>query len=251
MNDLSHSILSIELSVQLKRDIEKLDTARVAWVDSLRPTEADGKIRVMCYLGFATFARRNISPPEIINDFQTMLLSLPILHYKASTTKNSDECQAFKHAGVLAGQRLLEKLDHLLSSLYNRKVSTTVPISDVAKAHFILLYGTLLVVYYATDPGSSQSFNILDSETGSYQPSTLWNAMREHLYSMLAHHLVFLASRLDFALPGLERAISLQASKLPDIAPPFFVIPDTNQDYRAAAKETTMIQDISISLYRR
>ncbi|KFX86104.1 hypothetical protein O988_09766, partial [Pseudogymnoascus sp. VKM F-3808] len=247
-NNLSHHLHSIELCYRSKWDITNIDKKRLlSWIDHLSPADAEWQIYTMCELGTIPFLRDTI-PPEILKDFQTMLLSLPNSHYIVSTTtKNSDEYQAFNQAGVLAGQRLLERLDHLLSSLYNGKVSTTVPVANVATAHFILLCGTLLAVYYATDPGSSQSFNILDAETGSYRPSTLWNAMREHLYSMLAHHLVFLGSRLDLALSSLKRPISLQAPKLPVKAPPFFAVFSTNKDYRAAAKETTKILDISIS----
>ncbi|KFY36832.1 hypothetical protein V495_07579 [Pseudogymnoascus sp. VKM F-4514 (FW-929)] len=236
-DDLYHPLNLVRFSTQLKWIMGSLDAGRVSWQDNLIPTEVDDQIYMVFYRGFTKVFRDNI-PPEITRDFQTMLLSFAILPCQASTTGNLEFNRAIKQAGIRASQRLLERLDHLLSSLYNGKVSTTVPITVVAEAHFILLYGTLLAIYYATDPGSSQSFNILDSETGSYRPSTLWNAMREHLYSMLAHHLVFLGSRLDLAFSSLERPISLQASKLPVKAPPLFVTFNMTQSKRAAQKTT-------------
>ncbi|KFX85830.1 hypothetical protein V490_09386 [Pseudogymnoascus sp. VKM F-3557] len=241
-DNLSHPLHLIQFGSQLKWIMGDLDATSAISQDNLTPPNVDRQIHDMFFQGFVPRAK-DIIPPEIIKDFHTMVLSFAILSSHTSTTEDSELKRAIRQAGIRTGQRLLERLDQLLSSLHNGKVSTTVPIADVAKAHFILLYGTLLAVYYARDPGSSQSFNILDSETGSYRPSTLWNAMREHLYSMLAHHLVFLVSRLDLALPSFERPMSLQDSKLPEISPPFFVIFGTNQD-KAAANETTKTQDI-------
>jgi len=153
-----------------------------------------------------------------------MLLSLTIAHCEAHRAGNSQPRQNLEGVGVVAGRRVLRHLDQLQNSGGRGSTpgcsSTQTP--EIAKANVLILLGTIMAVYYTTGPDSSREFDILDSETASYRPSTVWNAMKEHVCSMLTHHLLFVAAPLGFTVPlNVERMLIRRCIRLWDKTPKF------------------------------
>jgi len=127
---------------------------------------------------------------------------------------------------VLAGRRVLRHLDQLQNSGGNAPGHSSTQTSETAKANVLILLGTIMAIYYTTGPDGSREFDILDPETASYRPSTVWNAMKEHVCSMLTHHLLFVAAPLGFTVPlNVERMLIRRCIRLWDKTPKFNWVP--------------------------
>jgi len=189
VGDLSHLLGSVSLDFLVEWDMDELFAGVVSWMQAESPAQVS-QVGVLCSPECAKLLRGSI-PAEIVEDFWTMILSLSIVHCLARQAEHADLLQNLEHMGVLAGRRVLVYLDQLQSSGNITGFDNNVQATDIAKANVLILLGTTIGIYYTTDADCSREFHILDSETGSYRPSTLWNAMKEHLCLMLTHHLLF------------------------------------------------------------
>jgi hypothetical protein len=219
VRDVSYLLDSVNLKFQGERNIDNLFTGMMSWLETQSPVGIS-QVGILCSQDCAKLIKDSL-PPEIITDFRAMLLALSIIHCQASQTGESDIYETLEGIGVAAGHRLLMHLDQVLSP----RTSTpdpNIPTAETIKANVLIVLGTIMGIYYTTDPNNSREFHILDSETGSYRPSTLWNAMKEHLCLMLTHHLLFLATRLGVTVPlALERTLIHRSFRLWDKAPGF------------------------------
>lgn len=164
MRDVSYLLDSVNLKFQGERNIDNLFTGMMSWLETQSPVGIS-QVGILCSQDCAKLIKDSL-PPEIITDFRAMLLALSIIHCQASQTGESDIYETLEGIGVAAGHRLLMHLDQVLSPRTSTPDSNNIPTAETIKANVLIVLGTIMGIYYTTDPNNSREFHILDSETG-------------------------------------------------------------------------------------
>jgi len=220
VEDLSRFSDSVSFNFLVEWDMDKIFIDMMSWLHSQSPNEVS-QVGILCFPGCAELFNCSI-PSEIVKDFQIMLLSLTTAHCQVFGAGNSQSLQNLEYVGVFAGRRVFRYFDRLQSSRGNMPDRNGIQTFAIAKANVFILLGTIMAIYYTTDPGYSRGFDILNPETASYRPSTVWNAMKEHVCSMLTHHLLFVATRFGFTIfVNTERMFIRRCIQLWDKTPKF------------------------------
>jgi hypothetical protein len=143
---------------------------------------------------------------QLTLDFRRLMYSASLAYVRSSSPHYEDSMNVAElhHISYLAGYDLVNALDLLFSP------------QSLAKSHlqriralFLLSFGTLLAIHYSHRLIDSPPFpGYSNDSTTTKNDQTLWDAMQDHLCLMLAHHLVFLGSRIGFTFqPDVEKKL--------------------------------------------
>ena len=96
-------------------------------------------------------------------------------------------------AAYLWGQKVVDSLDRALSPLSLAGMS-----KEALQATFLVIVAITLSVGYTTQRSDSPPLPDAGLTPRPTTPLTLWEAMRHHICEMLSHHMILIASRLQF-----------------------------------------------------
>ncbi|CAM1501680.1 Fc.00g036640.m01.CDS01 [Cosmosporella sp. VM-42] len=212
---VSRLLDALRLDFEVDWDIDILFKDTMSWLMTHQQPRFS-KVGVFCTTNCAVLMR-DFVPDDILVCFRVMLLATSMAYCRSDDhdPASANFGQKLNRLSALAGSRLLSRLETYLNSeslLQQSTVRSQDANAKFLKANFLLVLGTIIGITYTKHPGTSPEFPILDVVTGTSRSSTLWNAMKEHVCLMLAHHLIFIGARLGVILPFANERLLLYRS---------------------------------------
>ncbi len=190
---LSHR--DVLLSFDIDWSCDNLMQTAVDWLLGIQPP-SKSMVGTFSSNEFQALAANHIDR-SLVENTCLLLYATTQAHIKKLGAAENGELEAgpctLSEAAYLSGQKVVDSLDRALSPLSLAGMS-----KEALQATFLVIVAVTLSVGYTAKLSDSPPLPDAGLTSRPTTPLTLWEAMRHHICEMLSHHMILIASRLQF-----------------------------------------------------